>query len=117
MKGDQLFERFLNFAARIIKLVNAMPRFLAGRHVATQLLRSGTSAGANYEEARGGESRADFIHKLAVSWKETRESRYWLQLIHRAQLLKPILVAKLLQESDELSRILSKSLATARDKV
>lgn len=116
MKGDELFERFLDFAARIIKLVNALPKSLAGRHVAGQLLRSGTSAGANYEEARGGESRADFVHKLAVSWKETREARYWLRLVQRAPLLKPILVEKLLQESDELCKILSKSLITARRK-
>ena len=65
-------------------------------------MRCGTSAGSNYEEARGAESRADFIHKMSVSWKETRESWYWLRLIHHAQLIKPPLVTKLLEESDAL---------------
>jgi four helix bundle protein len=78
------------------------------------VLRCGTSTGSNYEEARGAESRADFIHKLAVSWKETRESWFWLRLIHRAALVKPALVEGLIQEANELSAILAKSLSTAR---
>lgn len=69
MKGDDLSERLLDFAARVLRLVDALPKNLIGRHIGGQLLRCGTSAGSNYEEARGGESRADFIHKLALSWK------------------------------------------------
>jgi four helix bundle protein len=114
MKGEDLSERLLNFGARLIRLVNALPKTQAGRHVGGQLLRCGTSAGSNYEEARGGESRADFLHKLNISWKETRESWYWLRLIQRAQLRKPTLIDKLVQESNELSAILAASVATAR---
>jgi four helix bundle protein len=114
MKGDDLSYRLLEFAARILRLVQALPKNVSGRHVGGQLVRCGTSAGSNYEEARGAESRADFVHKMAVSWKETRESWYWLRLIHHAQLIKPPLVTKLLEESDALSRILSSSLKTAR---
>jgi four helix bundle protein len=114
MKGDDLSERFLNFAVRILRLVQAMARNPVGRHVSGQLLRCGTSGGSNYEEARGGESRADFIHKLGVSWKETRESLYWLRVIHRAELVKPTRVEPLLQEATELCAILAKSLQTAR---
>jgi four helix bundle protein len=114
MKGDDLSYRLLEFAARILRLVQALPKNVSGRHVGGQLVRCGTSAGSNYEEARSAESRADFIHKMSVFWKETRESWYWLRLIHHAQLIKPPLVTKLLEESDALSRILSSSLKTAR---
>ena len=116
MKGEELSDRFLDFAARVVKLTAALPRNLAGRHVAGQLLRSGTSIGSNYEEARGAESRADFIHRLSISWKEARESWYWLRLVARAQLIKPARVAKLLQEANEIAAILGQSLATAKGK-
>jgi four helix bundle protein len=114
MKGDDLANRLLDFGVRIIRLIQALPKSMVGKHVAHQLVRSGTSCGANYEEARGGESRADFVHKLGVSWKESREARYWLHLIQRAELVKPIRVDALLKESGELCAILSKSLETAR---
>jgi four helix bundle protein len=78
------------------------------------LLRSGTSCGANYEEARGGESHADFVHKLSVCWKESRESLYSLKLIHRAELVTAKRIEPLLQEAKELVAILSKSLETCR---
>ncbi len=114
MKGDDISDRLLDLAVRVMRLVQALPKSIGGRHVAAQLLRSGTSAGANYEEARGAESRADFIHKLGVSWKETRESYYWLKLIHRSQIIKPKLVESLLSESEALSKILAKSISTAK---
>jgi four helix bundle protein len=114
MKGADLSNRLLDFAARVLRVVQALPKNIAGRHVGAQLMRCGTSAGSNYEEGRGAESRADFIHKLAISWKETRESWYWLRLIHHSQLIKPTLVKRILEDSDQLSRILSSSLKTAR---
>jgi four helix bundle protein len=114
MKGDDIFERLLNLGVRIIRLMEALPKSLSGKHVALQLLRSGTSAGANYEEARDAESKADFVHKIGVSWKETRETRYWLCLILRSELIKPKLVESLLQEAEEISRILARSIATAK---
>jgi four helix bundle protein len=116
MRGDDLSERLIDFGVRVIRLIGAMPRGIASRHVASQLMRSGTSCGANYEEARGGESLADFVHKLSVCWKESRESLYWLKLIHRAELVKPNRIEPLLQESKELVAILSKSLETCRKK-
>ena|SRR6266478_8992339 len=114
VRGDDISERLLEYAVRILRLVQALPKSVVGRHVAGQVMRAGTSAGANYEEARGGESKADFIHKLGVCWKETRESLYWLKLIHRAELVKPARVVQLIQEANELSAILNKSLSTAR---
>jgi four helix bundle protein len=97
-----------------MKLDNALPKNVASKHITGQLVRSGTGAGANYEAARGAESRADFIHKLGVGWKELRESRYWLRLIHRAKLIATSRIELLLRESDELCAIMSKSLSTAR---
>src|SRR6516162_3365846 len=107
MKGDGIAERLIDFAVRVIKLIKVLPRSVVGSHVARQLIRATTSAGANYEEARGAESRADFIHKLGVAWKEARESLYWLRLTHRAELVTPSLLDGLLQETVELGAILA----------
>jgi four helix bundle protein len=114
MKGDDLSDRILDFTVRTIKLVHALPKTVIGRHVGGQLVRSGTSVGSNYEEARGGESRADFVHKLGIAWKESRESWYWLRVIHRAELLKLKLVESLMGEAKELTAILGTSLITAK---
>lgn len=76
----ELCERLLDYAARIVKLVSALPPTLIGRTIANQLLRSGTAAGANYEEARAAESGPDFVHELQIASKELRESNYWLRL-------------------------------------
>ncbi len=66
MKGDELAERLLDFAVRVGKVVDALPRTRLGRHVAGQLVRCGTSSPPNYEEGRAAESRADFVHKLGI---------------------------------------------------
>ncbi|MHB9132210.1 MAG: four helix bundle protein [Armatimonadota bacterium] len=83
--SQQLSERMMDCAVDIINLVDALPSKLTGRHIAGQLLRSGTSVAANYEEACAAESRADFIHKLQIVLKELRESRFWLRLIVRSK--------------------------------
>ncbi len=113
MKGEDISERLLDFGVRIVRLVDALPKRLAGKHIGSQLLRSGTSAGANYEEGRGAESRADFIHKLGVARKEAREASFWLRLIYRASLVKPALITELVQEANELCAILNASVKTA----
>ena len=89
---------------------------MVGRRVGDQLLRSATSAGANYEEARGAESKVDFAHKLQVALKEMRESNYWLRLLIRSGKVSPEIMAELLDESNQLRAILSKSVATAKGK-
>lgn len=98
--GDELAERLLSFAVRIIQLVKTLPKTDVGLHIRGQLLRSGTSPGSNYEEARGAESRADFIHKPGIVLKELKESRYWLRLIHYSKLLAPKLVDPCLKECE-----------------
>ena len=77
-------------------------------------MRSGTSPAPNYGEARGAESPADFVHKLAVVLKELNETSIWLRIIGRSGMLREPLIVKLVQENDELCKILTASLKTAR---
>lgn len=112
----KLDERLLEYGARIIRLVESLPKNLTGRRIGDQLLRSGTSAGANYEEAQGAESKDDFVHKLHISLKELRESNYWLRMLVKAGTVPPQRMASLLDEPDELRAMLSKALATAKGK-
>lgn len=114
MKGDDIAQRLLHLAVQGILLADALPHTTAGRHLASQLLRSVTSCGANYEEARAAESRRDFIHKLAVARKEAQETRYWLRLAHEAHLLTADSLTPLLPQLESVCRILGKSIATAR---
>jgi four helix bundle protein len=111
-----LQQRLLEYAVRIIRLVESLPKTLTGRRIADQLLRSGTSVGANYEEARGAESREDFVHKLQIALKELRESNYWLRLVSSARLLPPDRLAGIIDESNQLRALLSKAVATTKGK-
>ena len=112
-----LDERLLDYAARIIHLTDALPRSRAAGHVADQLLRSGTSPLSNHGEAQAAESPEDFVHKLSVGLKELKESRRWLCLIVKAQLIKESArVEPLLVETEELIRIFAVSIRTARSK-
>ncbi|MFH1563225.1 MAG: four helix bundle protein [Nitrospirota bacterium] len=114
MKGDDIAERLIDFGVRIITIVNALPKTIVGRHVGGQLLWSGTSAGANYEEARGAESKADFVHKMGIVLKELLESRYWLKVVKRAQLLSHTRLQNILDEAEELCKMIGKSVLTAK---
>ena len=116
MNPDELSDRFLDFAVRIGHVVDALPDTRLGRHVAGQLVRCGTAAGPNYEEGCAAESRADFAHKLGIVLKESRESRYWLRLIVRANLLSGQKMDGVIDESDQLCRIIGKSVATAKSR-
>ena len=111
---NDLSDRFLNFAADVMKLVSQLSRSYAGRHVAGQLFRSATSAGANYEESCGAESRADFVHKLQLVLKELKESRFWLLLIKKSDLFKTHNIDDLIREVGELLKIIAKSVVTAK---
>ncbi len=113
---SDLEDRLLDFGARIIRLVEALPKSVAGRRIGDQLLRSGTAVGANFEEAQGAESKDDFVHKLQIALKESREATYWLRLISRSCLLLAAKVDALLDESQQIRAILSKSVATVKGK-
>ena len=115
-KGNALADRLIDFAVEIIRLVNTLPKTSVGNHLGGQLLSSGTSPGANYEESRGAESRPDFIHKLSIVLKELKESRFWLRVIQRSKTLGTQQVETLLQECEELCAIIGKSIVTSKEK-
>lgn len=112
--GDDLARRLIEFAARVGKVVDSLPDTRLGRHIAGQLVRCGTAGAPNYAEARGAESKKDFIHKLGICLKELRESHCWLELTVRADLLPETRLTQLLDESDQLIAIIVKSIATAK---
>src|SRR4030043_1359535 len=113
-KDEELADRLLKYAVLIIQLCGKLPNNTIGNHIRTQLQRCGTSPGANYEEARGAESKADFIHKLGVVLKELKESRYWLKVIQEVSLIKDDSVLSVLNECEELIAIIAKSIFTER---
>jgi four helix bundle protein len=114
LRGADLSERLWDFAARVGKVVDALPDTRLGRHVAGQLVRSGTSAAPNYDEGCAGESRADFIHKLNIALKELRESRGWLRFTIKAELMKTSRITALVDECEQLCKIMAQSLITAK---
>ena len=87
MKPRDLEGRLIDFAVRVISVVEALPDSKAGNHVARQLVRSGTSPAANYGEAQSAESRRDFGHKMKIALKELRETLIWLKIIERKPLV------------------------------
>lgn len=115
-KATEIEERLIDFAVRVIKLADALPKTPVGKHIAGQLLRSGTSPAPNYAEARGAESNADFVHKLKIALKELNESSVWLRMICRAELMKVELLEDLIDENQQLCRILNASVKTAKQK-
>ena len=114
-KKYDLQDRLISFAVRIIKVTESFPNTAAGKHICSQLLKSGTSSAANYGEAQGAESKADFIHKLKLGLKELRETEIWLKITSCTELISPSTKLKpLLDETDELIAILVKSIQTAK---
>jgi len=99
-------------ASRILYICSNLPKTAQATHVSRQLLRSGTAAAANYGEARGAESRSDFIHKLRIVLKELNETDVWLQLIVENSMLPWQKMAAVIAENDELCRIIAASIKT-----
>jgi four helix bundle protein len=110
----ELKERLIDFAVRSIRLTAHLPQTPAGKHIAGQILRSGTSPAPNYGEAGGAESHADFIHKIGIVLKELNETSIWLRVIDRGELLKKELLTGIIEENRELCRIFTASVTTAR---
>ena len=112
---SDLSKRFLGFAAMVIRMVRSLRKDAIDFHIAKQVIRSATSAGANYQEACAAESRADFVHKLQISLKELNETLYWLhlmELISDSSSIRNLPVA--IQENKELGAIIGKSIVTAK---
>jgi four helix bundle protein len=113
MNADDLKKRTKVFALRVLKLVAALPNTVEGRAIGGQLVRSGTSVGANYRAACRGRSRAEFVAKLGVVEEEADESAYWMEVIIEGELLKPRQVEPLLNEANELTKIMAQSRISA----
>lgn len=110
-----LEDRLIDFGSRVIDVVEALPKSVAGKHLGGQLVRSGTSPAFNYGEAQAAESRDDFIHKMKISLKELRETMVCLKLIRKRKYFSEEKLLPLLQENNELISIFVKSISTARD--
>ena len=114
MTEDELKKRTKEFALRVMQLVDALPKSTVGRAIGNQLVRCGTSVGANYRAACRGRSRAEFIAKLGTVEEEADESAFWLELIIDGKLMRRELVAPLLTEANELTAIFASSVNSAK---
>lgn len=117
MKGDDIANRLLDLAVACLRLAAEIETNVVGKHIARQLVRSSTSGGANYEEARSAESSADFVHKVAIAGKELSETVYWLRLASRAGLSSTNELSHWTDEGQQLVRILAASARTAKGRV
>lgn len=117
MKNDNvILEKSFQFGLRIIKLFVHLRKTKVERDLWVQLLRSGTSVGANVEESVGGSSRKDFAHKLEIAYREARETRYWLRLLKESELLESKLADSFITDCEEVIKILTAILNAARNK-
>src|SRR6476619_1692058 len=114
MKEKRSRNKAYNFALRIVNLY----KFMADKHkefvLSKQILRSGTSIGANIEESVHAQSRSDFIHKLSIAQKEANETNYWLRILRDSNYLNEKLAASLLADCEEIQRLLAASIKTAK---
>lgn len=108
-------ERTFNFGVRIVKLVMSLPKNTAGIAIGNQLIRCGTSIGANTEEAQNASSRKDFAHCLTVSLKEARETDYWLRMISEVGIIPTSRLESLLKENKEIIKILTTIIKRTKD--
>jgi len=117
LNSDDLKKRLKVFALRIIRLSEKLPKNLAGNTIGKQIIRSGTSPGANYRAACLGKSDRDFLNKLKMVEEELDETLYWLELIIEADLVKPDLLDDLIKENEELFKIIVSSINTMKKKI
>ena len=113
MNESELKQRTKQFALRVVKLVGSLPKTMEGRTIGNQLIRCGTSVGANYRAACRGRSKAEFIAKLGIVEEEADESAFWMELIIESELMERRLVEPLLKEADELTAIITASRKSA----
>ncbi len=116
MNPEELKKRTKEFAIRIIKLVNLLPKNSIGHTIGNQLLRAGTSVGANYRAACRAKSNRDFIYKINIVEEEADETMFWLELIIETELLPKSRINSLLNEANELAAIFTATGKTAKTK-
>ena len=109
-----IVERSVAYSIRIIKLCRAIENDSIGRTLGKQILRSGTSVGANVHEAQGAQTKADFVAKMSIAHKEARETIYWLRLIHETGLIPSRRLDALFDETKQLIKMLSSILLTSK---
>ena len=114
MNAEEIKKRTKTFALRVIRLVEALPTKKTADVIGRQLLRCGTSVGANYRAACRARSQADFIAKMGIVEEEADESLYWMELLIEARILEPKKLEPLMKEADELLAITVASIKTAR---
>ncbi|MCH7686708.1 MAG: four helix bundle protein [Planctomycetes bacterium] len=112
MDERELKQRTKQFALRVMKLMGSLPQDSVARAIGNQLVRSGTSVGANYRAACRGRSKAEFAAKLGIVEEEADECCFWMELIIESELLKKELVEPLLAEANELVAIITASRIT-----
>ena len=116
-KGDDIQDRLVRLGVKGMDLCDELPSTNAGKHIAGQLLRSGTSGAPNYAEARGAESPNDFLHKLGVVLKELNETEMWLEMLRIRGMIPETTIAPVYQECGELCKIIAVSRRTARERM
>jgi four helix bundle protein len=117
MNSEDLKKRLKVFALRIIKLSESLPSNITGKTIANQIIRSGTSPGANYRSACLGKSDKDFLNKLKMVEEELDETMYWLELSIESGLIKEFLLKDLMTENHELLKIIISSINTMKKKL
>jgi four helix bundle protein len=115
MTKEDLINRTMNFAIRIIKMAEHLPKTEVGQVLSNQILRSAASVGANYRSAYRSKSKKDFINKLKIVEEEMDETLYWLSLIEECELIKSEKLTQLKTEGNELLAIFVSSLKTAKE--
>ncbi len=114
MASDEFRTRTFQFAIRCVRLVEALPKTTAAQTIGRQLLRSGTSVGANYRAAIRGRSRGDFVSRMGIVEEECDESLYWMDILVTLGLISPKRVQELRKEADQIIAIVVSSIKTAR---
>lgn len=115
MKDNILIDKSVDFGARIVKLHRYLSKTKHETVISKQILRSGTSIGANINEAQYGNSKADFIAKLHIALKETAETEYWLHILRKSDYLDEAMALSMLNDCLEIKRILIASVNTAKE--
>ena len=114
-KKNEVRDRSYSFALRIFKLCRFLEKDRSARIIANQLLKSGTSIGANVEEALGGQTRKDFIAKMSIALKEARETNYWLRILHYSETIPTERISNIIDESEQIIKILAKIIISSKE--
>ncbi len=116
-KDNIIKEKSYNFALRIIKLYKYLIENKKEFVLSKQLLRCGTSIGANVEESIGGSTKKEFVSKLFIAYKEAREAHYWIRLLKDSKYITSREAISLLSDNEEIQKILGKIISTSRKKI